>query len=86
MSTPPAPLRPARKPVNLSRATTILALIFSLAFGICAVSGISLSNGGNARSAEQLIVTALVMGAVCAAGLGVIAIFAIVRSARDRRK
>ncbi len=86
MSTPPAPLRSTRKPVNLSGLTTVLALIFSLAFGICAVSGISLSNGGNTRSAELLIVTALVIGSVCAAGLGVIAIFAIVRSARNRGK
>ena len=86
MSTPPAPLRSTRKPVNLSRATTVLALIFSLAFGICSISGISLSNGGNTKSAELLIVTALVMGSVCAAGLGVIAILALVRSARSRRK
>lgn len=86
MSTPPAPLRSTRKPAALSRATTVLALIFSLAFGICSISGISLSKGGNTRSAELLIVTALLLGSVCAAGLGVIAIFAIVRSSRDRRK
>jgi hypothetical protein len=84
MSTPPAPLRSTRKPLNLSGPTTVLGLIFSLAFGVCAVSGISLSNGGNTRSAELLIVTALVIGAVCAAGLGVIAIVAMVRSTRSR--
>jgi hypothetical protein len=80
MSTPPVPLRPARKPVNLTKATTIFALIFGLAFGICSVSGISLSNGGDPRSAYLLIATALVMGAVCVVCLVAIAVFAFLRS------
>jgi amino acid transporter len=80
MSTPPVPLRPARKPVNLTTVTTLFALIFGLAFGICSVSGISLSNGGDIRSAHLLIVTALVMGAVCVVCLVAVAIFAIIRS------
>jgi hypothetical protein len=86
MSTPPVPLRPARKPINLAWPTTVLALIFSLAFGICSISGISLSNGGNERSKELLIVTAGIIGAISAAGLGVLAIIAFVRSKRAGKK
>jgi hypothetical protein len=86
MSTPPVPLRPPRKPINLAWPTTVLALIFSLAFGVCSVSGISLSNGGNERSKELLIVTAGVIGAICAAGLGALAIVAFVRSKRTGPK
>ncbi len=85
MSTTPISLRSPRKPAYLSRATTILALAFSLAFGICSISGISLSHGGNTRPAQLLIVTALVIGAASAAGLGAIAIFAILRSACSRK-
>ena len=84
MSTPPLPVRSPRKAMNLSTLTTILALLFSLAFGICCVSGISLSKGGNTRSAELLIGTALVIGAVCAAGLVALAVLAIVRAKRHR--
>ncbi len=80
MSTFHAPLRPPRKPVNLAAVTTVFALIFGMAFGICSVSGISLSNGGNARAAHLLIVTALVMGAVCMACLIAVAVIAIIRS------
>jgi hypothetical protein len=80
MSTPPVPVRPARKPVNLTKVTTVFALMFGLAFGICAVSGISLSNGGDPRSAHLLIVTALVMGAVCIVCLVAVAVFEIIRS------
>ena len=86
MSTPPVSLRPLRKPINLSTLATILALIFSLAFGTCCVSGISLSKGGNTRSAETLIATALILGAVSAAGLAAIAIFTIVRAKRNHTK
>jgi hypothetical protein len=84
MSTPPVPLRPPRKPINLTRPTTIFALIFGFAFGVCSVSGISLSNGGNARTAELLIGTAVVIGGVCVACLLVIAVFACARSARRK--
>jgi hypothetical protein len=84
MSTPPASLRQLRKPINLSTLATILGLIFSLAFGTCCVSGISLSKGGNIRSAETLIATALIMGAASAAGLAVIVILTIMRAKRNR--
>jgi hypothetical protein len=86
MSTPPVPLQPPRKPINLVWPTTILALIFTLAFGVCSVSGISLSNGGNEQSKELLIVTAGVIGAICAAGLAALALVAFVRSKRTRQK
>ncbi len=80
MSTPPVPLRPPRKPIDLTKVITVFALIFGLAFGICSVSGISLSNGGDPRSAHLLIVTALVMGAVCIVCMVAVAIFAFIRS------
>ena len=85
MSTPPVSVRPSRKPIDLTRLTTIFALTFGLAFGICAVSGISLSDGGNARSAQLLISTAMIMGAVCVVFLMAIAVFALIRSSRRRR-
>jgi hypothetical protein len=84
MSTPPVPLRPPRKPVNLTKPATIFALTFGFAFGVCSISGISLSNGGNARTAELLIGTAVVVGGVCVLCLLGIAIFAYVRSVRRR--
>ena len=49
MSTPPMPVRHAHKPTNLSKLATVFALTFSLAFGLCSVSGISISGGGNYR-------------------------------------
>lgn len=80
MSTPPAPLRTSRKPFNLTRLTTVFGLIFGLAFGICSVSGISLSDGGNVRSARLLIATAFVMGGICLVCLLAVAMFAFIRS------
>jgi hypothetical protein len=61
-------------------------LIFSIAFGTCSVTGISLSNGGDARSDELLIVIAGVTGGICAAGLAFIAVIAFVRSRRTRQQ
>jgi amino acid transporter len=80
MSTPPIPVRPPRKPINLTTVITVFALIFGLAFGICSVSGISLSNGGDPRSAYKLIATASVMGGICVACLMAIAVVAFIRS------
>ena len=82
MSTPPIPVRSPRRPMNLTRPTTLFALIFGLAFGICSVSGISLSNGGDPRAARLLIGTALGMGAVCLVCLAIIAVFALYRALR----
>ena len=84
MSTPSMPLRSARKPLNLARLATILALIFSLAFGLCSVAGISISGGGSYRAAAFLITTSLIIGAVCIAGLLALGVVAILRARRNR--
>jgi hypothetical protein len=55
MSTPPMPVRHAHKPANLSKLATVFALTFSLAFGLCSVSGISISGGGSYEVAQLLI-------------------------------
>jgi hypothetical protein len=83
MSTPSMPLRSARKPFNLARLATIFALIFSLAFGLCSVSGISISGGGSYRAAELLITTSLFIEAVCVIALLSLAVIAIFRSRRS---
>ena len=57
MSTPPMPIRASHKPINLAKIATVFALTFSLAFGLCSVSGISISGGGNYRVAELLKLT-----------------------------
>ena len=84
MSTPPMPVRPSHKPVILSKFATVFALIFSLAFGLCSVSGISISGGGNYRAAQLLIATSLVIEAICAAGLVVLGIVAMVRRSQTK--
>jgi hypothetical protein len=76
------PLRRPRKPISLAKLTTVLALTFSLAFGLCSVSGISISGGGSYRSAELLIGTSLVIEAVCATGLVVLGVVALIRARR----
>jgi hypothetical protein len=84
MSTPPMPVRHAHKPANLSRLATVFALTFSLAFGLCSVSGISISGGGSYQVAQLLISTSLVIEAVCAAGLVVLGIVAMLRRSQHR--
>ena len=79
MSTPPMPARHAHKSINLAKLATVFALTFSLAFGLCSVSGISISGGGSYRVAQLLIGTSLVIEAVCAAGLVVLGIVALCR-------
>jgi hypothetical protein len=72
------PVRVSHKSINLAKLATVFALTFSLAFGLCSVSGISISGGGSYRAAQLLIATSLVIEAICAAGLVVIGIVAIV--------
>jgi hypothetical protein len=85
MSTPPMPVRVSQqKPANLAKLATVFALTFSLAFGLCSVSGISISGGGNYRVAELLISTSLVIEAVCSAGLVVLGIVALVRRSHTK--
>jgi len=82
MSTPSMPLRSARKPLNLAKLATIFALIFSLAFGLCSVSGISISGGGSYRAAQLLITTSLFIEGVCVVALLALAVVAIFRARR----
>jgi hypothetical protein len=84
MSTPPMPVRHAHKPTNLSKLATVFALTFSLAFGLCSVSGISISGGGNYQVAQLLIATSLVIEAICAAGLTVLGIVALLRRSHSK--
>jgi hypothetical protein len=79
MSTPPMPVQHAHKSVNLAKYATVFALTFSLAFGLCSVSGISISGGGSYQVAELLISTSLVIEAICAAGLLIIGVVALLR-------
>ena len=85
MSTPPMPLRSTRKPVNLAKLATVFALTFSLAFGLCSVSGISISGGGNYQVAQLLIGTSLVIEAVCLSGLLAIAVIAFLRRRHEKQ-
>jgi hypothetical protein len=78
------PVRHAHKPVNLSKFATVFALTFSLAFGLCSVSGISISGGGSYRVAQLLIAISLVIEAVCAAGLAVLGIVAMLRRSQPK--
>ncbi len=84
MSTPPMPVRVSHKATNLAKLATVFAITFSLAFGLCSVSGISISGGGNYRSAQLLIATSLVIEAVCAAGLVVLGIVAFLRRSHTK--
>jgi hypothetical protein len=84
MSTPPTPARHAHKPVILSKLATVFAFTFSLAFGLCSVSGISISGGGSYRVAQLLITTSLVIEAICAAGLVVLGIAAMLRRSHPK--
>ena len=79
MSSPSMPLRSARKPLNLAKLATIFALVFSLAFGLCSVSGMSISGGGSYRAAQLLITTSLFIEGVCLAALLALLVVAITR-------
>jgi hypothetical protein len=85
MSTPPMPVRASHKATNLAKLATVFAITFSLAFGLCSVSGISISGGGNYRAAQLLIATSLVIEAVCAAGLIVLGIVAFLRRSHSKQ-
>jgi len=82
MSTPSMPLRSGRKPLNLAKLATIFALIFSLAFGLCSVSGISISGGGNYRVAQLLITISLVIEGACVTVLLALGVVAVLRRRR----
>jgi hypothetical protein len=84
MSTPPMPIRASHRSINLAKVATVFALTFSLAFGLCSVSGISISGGGSYQVAQLLISTSLVIEAICAAGLVVLGIVAMLRRSQHR--
>jgi hypothetical protein len=84
MSTPPMPVRASHKATNLAKLATVFALTFSLAFGLCSVSGISISGGGSYRVAQLLIGTSLAIEAICAAGLVVIGVVAFLRRSHSK--
>jgi hypothetical protein len=84
MSTPPMPVHHPHKPINLAKFATVFALTFSLAFGLCSVSGISISGGGSYRVAQLLIATSLAIEAVCAAGLIVVGVVALLRRSQAK--
>jgi hypothetical protein len=79
MSSPSMPFRSVRKPLNLAKLATIFALIFSLAFGLCSVSGMSISGGGSYRAAQFLITTSLFIEGVCLFALMTLLVMAILR-------
>jgi hypothetical protein len=85
MSTPPMPVRAAHKPVNLAKLATVFALTFSLAFGLCSVSGMSISGGGSYRVAQLLISASLVIEGICAAGLVALGIVALLRRSHSKQ-
>jgi cation transporter-like permease len=84
MNMPPSSLSRSRKPGRLTDVITVFGLIFGMAFGICSVSGISLSRGGNVHTAHLLIQTALITGAICVACLVGVAVFVRIRSHRAK--
>jgi hypothetical protein len=78
------PVRASHKATNLAKLATVFALTFSLAFGLCSVSGISISGGGSYRVAQLLIGTSLAIEAICAAGLVVIGVVAFLRRSHSK--
>jgi hypothetical protein len=78
MSSAPLPPPEPRKPISLSKLAVIFAVIFGLAFGLCSVT--AFGAGGSVN--QYGLAIALIVEAICAIGLIVIAILAIVRSAR----
>jgi len=78
------PVRASHKATNLAKLATVFALAFSLAFGLCSVSGISISGGGSYRVAQLLIGTSLAIEAICAAGLVVIGVVAFLRRSHSK--
>lgn len=83
MSTLPPPYPPQRSSITLSRLATIFAIVFGLAFGLCAVSAITVV-GDHQKIGAGLIWTSVTVEAICLLGLLVIAIIAIVRSSLGR--
>jgi hypothetical protein len=65
--------------MSLARLATILAVAFAIAFGLCAVGVMRTSTNPGI-----LVYFSLVVEAICAVGLLVVAILAMIRAARSR--
>jgi hypothetical protein len=83
MTLPPMPLKPTRKSVSLAKLATILAVTFLVAFGLCSVNVVKQDMFNNSIRAV-LFGVALVAEAICAVGLVVVGVVAMVRSARRK--
>jgi uncharacterized membrane protein len=76
MNTPLEP-EPTRPSISLARLATILAITFAIAFGLCTAGVMRSTNNPGI-----LVYFALVIEAVCAIGLLVVGVIAIIRSVR----
>jgi hypothetical protein len=76
MSSSPSP--PPPKPISLARLATILAVAFAIAFGLCAVGVMR-----NFNNPGILVYFSIVIEVICAIGLLVVAILAIIRRSRS---
>jgi hypothetical protein len=65
--------------MSLARLATILAVTFGVAFGLCTAGVMR-----NFNNPGILVYFALVIEAICAIGLIVVAILAIIRAVRSR--
>ena len=81
MNSPNRPLEPepTRQSISLARLATILAITFAIAFGLCTAGVMR-----NTNNPGILVYFALVIEAVCAIGLLVVAVLAIIRSVRRK--
>ncbi len=78
MSMEPLPST-SNEPISLAKLATIFAVIFGIAFGLCAVSAFT-GGLGSQKVLPFLIGTSLVIEAVCLLGLLVVGVLAIIRS------
>jgi uncharacterized membrane protein len=77
MNTPPEQ-EPTRQSIGLAKLATILAITFAIAFGLCTAGVMR-----NTNNPGILVYFALVIEAVCAIGLLITAILAIIRKIRS---
>lgn len=78
MSMDPLPST-SNEPISLAKLATIFAVIFGIAFGLCAVSAVT-GGLGSQKVLPFLIGTSVVIEGVCLLGLLVVGVLAIVRS------
>jgi cation transporter-like permease len=76
----PLEQEPTRQSISLARLATILAVGFAIAFGLCTAGVIR-----NVNNPGILVYFALVIEAICAIGLLVVAVLAIIRSVRRKQ-